>query len=279
MSSHVKLTIACLLCLLVAACSSGSIRAPIASRSHDANPESTSGVTTSPAKTGRSYSTSSATHYVVRSGDTLYSISRKYGMEFWQLASINGIRPPYNIYAGQRLSLRGKAKVSTAAAPVSSPVPSAGTPQPESAPKVAVSSVEQPAAGETGSVTEFDGTWQWPTRGRLLRGYKPNEPGKKGINIGGHNDQPVKAAASGKVVYVGSGLVGYGRLIIIRHNEELLSTYGHNSKLLVEEGEYVKAGQVIAKMGSSGTDRTELYFEIRKDGKPVDPLAYLPGQP
>jgi lipoprotein NlpD len=194
-------------------------------------------------------------------------------MEFWELASINGIRPPYNIYAGQRLSLQGNAKAVTA------PVSTVGKTQPKSAPKVATQSAEKPAAANAGAVTTFDGKWQWPTRGRLLRGYKPNEPGKKGISIGGHNEQPVKAAASGKVVYVGSGLVGYGRLIIIRHNEELLSTYGHNSKLLVEEGEYVKAGQVIAEMGSSGTDRTELYFEIRKDGKPVDPLAYLPGQP
>ena len=86
----------------------------------------------------------------------------------------------------------------------------------------------------------------------------------------------MKAAANGKVVYSGSGLVGYGRLIIIKHNETLLSAYGHNSKLLVSEGEYVKAGQEIANMGSSGTDRTQLYFEIRKNGKPVNPLRYLP---
>ena len=273
MSSYVKFATTCLLFLLVSGCSSGSIHAPIDSRSHDANPKSTSGIKTSPAKTGRSYSASNATHYVVRSGDTLYSISRKYGMEFWQLASINGIRPPYNIHAGQRLSLRGNAKA------VAAPVSKAGKPQPKPAPKATASNVEKPAAAKSGTVTSFDGKWQWPTRGRLLRGYKPNEPGKKGISIGGHNEQPVKAAASGKVVYVGSGLVGYGRLIIIRHNEKLLSTYGHNSKLLVEEGESVKAGQVIAKMGSSGTDRTELYFEIRKDGKPVNPLAYLPRQP
>ena len=86
----------------------------------------------------------------------------------------------------------------------------------------------------------------------------------------------MKTAAAGKVVYSGSGLVGYGRLIIIKHNETLLSAYGHNSNLLVSEGEYVKAGQVIANMGSSGTDRTRLYFEIRKNGKPVNPLRYLP---
>ena len=275
MSSYVKFATTCLLFLLVSGCSSGSIRAPIDSRSHDANSKSTASIKTSPARAGRNYSTSNATHYVVRSGDTLYSISRKYGMEFWELASINGIRPPYNIYAGQRLSLRGESKTAAVAAPVSR----AGTTQSKPASKVATQGVKKPATAQDGTVTTFDGKWQWPTRGRLLRGYKPNEPGKKGINIGGHSEQPVKAAASGKVVYVGSGLVGYGRLIIIRHNKELLSTYGHNSKLLVEEGESVKAGQVIAKMGSSGTDRTELYFEIRKDGKPVNPLAYLPRQP
>jgi len=195
-------------------------------------------------------------------------------MEYWEIASINGIHPPFTVYKGQRLSLRGKAK---AGAPAAS-VPKAGKPKPKPAPapKETAKKSAQPAAAKTGAVVKFDGKWEWPTRGRLLRGYKPNEPGKKGINIGGHSGQPVKAAASGKVVYVGGGLVGYGRLIIIRHNEHLLSTYGHNSKLLVAEKEYVKTGQVIAKMGSSGSSRTELYFEIRKDGKPVNPLNYLP---
>jgi lipoprotein NlpD len=118
--------------------------------------------------------------------------------------------------------------------------------------------------------------WVWPANGRLISGYQPDAPGKKGIDIAGKKGQSVKAAAAGKVVYSGSGLVGYGRLIIIKHNETLLSAYGHNSNLLVSEGEYVKAGQVIANMGSSGTDRTRLYFEIRKNGKPVNPLRYLP---
>ncbi len=106
--------------------------------------------------------------------------------------------------------------------------------------------------------------------------YQANSTGKRGIEIGGHADQPVNAAGNGRVVYAGSGLVGYGRLIIIKHSENLLSAYGHNSKLLVAEGEHVTAGQMVAKMGSSGTSRNELYFEIRKDGKPVDPLKYLP---
>lgn len=132
------------------------------------------------------------------------------------------------------------------------------------------------AAGPVENPPEFDGKWTWPTHGRVSSGFNANTPGKKGIQIEGHSGQPVKAAASGKVVYVGSGLVGYGRLIIIKHNDRLLSAYGHNSKLLVVEGEYVEIGQTIATMGSSGADRSALYFEVRKDGKPVNPLYYLP---
>ena len=261
MPGQIKFITVCLLSIVVLACGSRSVNAPIDSRSNSKQSGSTSSVTARPAKTGHSYSSNGAAYHVVRSGETLYSISRKYGMEYRTLASINGVQPPYTLYKGQRLSLRGKTK---AAAPKAK------------APKLTANSTAQPATAKTGKGVKFDGKWKWPARGRLLRGYKPNEPGKKGINIGGHSGQPVKAAASGKVVYVGSGLVGYGRLIIIRHNEHLLSSYGHNSKLLVAEGEHVKTGQTIAKMGSSGTSRTELYFEIRKDGKPVNPLVYLP---
>lgn len=272
MPNYVKLFTLCLLSFVVLACSSHSTKAPIDSRSNSKHAKSPSSVTSSPAKTGRSYSTNGAAYYTVKSGDTLYSIARKHGMEYWKLASINGIDPPFTVYKGQRLNLRGPAKTGT---PVAS-VPKTRKPNSRPAPKAKAKNTAQPVAAKSGAVVKFDGNWKWPTRGRLLRGYKPNEPGKKGITIGGHSGQPVKAAASGKVVYVGSGLVGYGRLIIIRHNEHLLSTYGHNSKLLVAEKEYVKAGQEIAKMGSSGTSRTELYFEIRKDGKPVNPLKYLP---
>jgi lipoprotein NlpD len=131
-------------------------------------------------------------------------------------------------------------------------------------------------AGAAARAVSYDGRWVWPTRGRLLRSYQSSGRGKRGIDIGGHEGQPVKAAANGKVVYAGSGLVGYGRLIIIKHNENLLSAYGHNSTLLVSEGDQVRAGQQIAKMGSSGTNRTGLYFEVRQNGKPVNPLRYLP---
>ena len=227
----------------------------------------------------RRYSAAKDGVYVVRQGDTLSSIARRYGMGYKQLASINGIRLPYTIHAGQRLRLTGEAAAEVKVAPLPKAVKVTPVAAKKAVVKTETAAVEQPAAARASEVIAFDGRWQWPTRGRLLRSYKPNEPGKKGIYIGGHNGQPVNAAANGKVVYVGSGLVGYGRLIILRHNESLLSTYGHNSELLVAEGEYVKAGQMIAKMGSSSTGRTALYFEIRKDGKPVDPSAYLPAKP
>jgi lipoprotein NlpD len=120
--------------------------------------------------------------------------------------------------------------------------------------------------------------WSWPADGPLIRGYKADSAGKKGIYIGGEAGQAVRAAAAGKVVYSGSGLSGYGRLIIIKHNNDFLSAYAHNRKLIAREGQWVKKGEVIAQMGSTDTDRTQLHFEIRKRGRPVDPLHHLPSR-
>ncbi len=241
-----------------------------------------------------------ATGYVVARGDTLYSIAWQHGMVVSELARINGLRTPYTIFAGQHLKLKAgqvpQAVPLARSAPITStplPVPAAraravpapgpatapaAAPAVRPAPRPAATPAPRPAAAHVAEVPDYDGKWVWPTRGKLLHGYQENTNGKKGIDISGHHGQPVNAAAAGKVVYVGSGLVGYGRLIIIKHNESLLSAYGHNSKLLVAEGDHVRAGQLIAYMGNSGTNRTVLYFEIRKDGKPVDPVRYLPRQ-
>jgi lipoprotein NlpD len=274
--------------LLLLGCSSGTVKAPVDSRGNQSAPAATS-VPRSPAQARRSPASSGESHYVVKRGDTLYSIAWAHGLSYQQLADSNGIRYPYTIYAGQRLELQPatalrapapmqEKAVRTRPLPRPAPVP-APTPLPAPpASKAAAPALQETvaSAGTSAEVSGYDGRWVWPTRGRLLRSYQSSGRGKKGIEIGGHDGQPVKAAASGKVVYAGSGLVGYGRLIIIKHNENLLSAYGHNSKLLVSEGDQVKAGQQIAEMGSSGTNRTGLYFEIRKDGKPVNPLSYLP---
>jgi lipoprotein NlpD len=136
-------------------------------------------------------------------------------------------------------------------------------------------SVPTPAPGGTRNVGGI--TWQWPASGEMVGGFQAGSGGDgAGLNIAGNMGDPVRAAASGTVVYSGNGLIGYGELIIIKHNDTYLSAYGHNSKRLVKEGERVSAGQEIALMGASGAPRVELHFEIRKDGKPVDPLGYLP---
>jgi len=131
-------------------------------------------------------------------------------------------------------------------------------------------SASAPAGSEAGVA------WNWPTNGKLLRGYSDSN---KGIDIGGRMGQPVLAAGDGKVVYSGNGLRGYGKLIIIKHNKTYLSAYAHNSQLLVKEGQSVKRGQKIAEMGNSDADQVKLHFEIRRFGKPVDPLQYLNSKP
>jgi lipoprotein NlpD len=118
--------------------------------------------------------------------------------------------------------------------------------------------------------------WRWPADGAVVSGFAVGDPTRQGVDIAGKAGQPVRAAADGVVVYSGSGLVGYGELVIIKHNGQWLSAYGHNRARLVNEGAVVKAGQQIAEMGRSGATRDMLHFEIRYNGKPVDPQTYLP---
>lgn len=120
--------------------------------------------------------------------------------------------------------------------------------------------------------------WRWPANGQLISRYVAGDQTRQGVGIGGSSGQPVVAAADGEVVYSGSGLIGYGELIIVRHSDEFLSAYGHNRKRLVNEGQKVKAGQQIAEMGRTGASRDMLHFEIRKNGKPLDPLGFLPAR-
>lgn len=265
----------CLLLVLPVGCSTGPVKAPVGTRSTQPQVKQVPAretVTTRKLPTTRKPPTrTNADTYFVQRGDTLYSIAWQHGLNTRQLAGMNAIRAPYTIYTGQRLRVKPGGKPSVAAASSPNPPSRAATrpvAQAVSTPKPVTASTPAPP----GAVSQ----WVWPAKGPLLRGYHPDSSGKKGIDIGGTTGQPVIAAADGKVVYSGSGLVGYGRLIIVKHNESLLSAYGHNSELLATEGDWVKAGRVIAKMGSSGTDRTLLYFEIRKEGKPVNPLRYLP---
>lgn len=206
--------------------------------------------------------------YRVRRGDTLYSIAWRAGTDFRSLARWNGIGPPYTIYPGQRLRLEAPSSAPRPAPRVSQTVP---TPRPPAA-------SARPAPDKDPDTVRADGAlhWRWPADGPLLSSYAANDPSRAGIKIGGKAGQPVRAAEAGRVVYSGSGLIGYGRLIIIKHNENYLTAYGHNAKLLVKEGERVARGSHIADMGRSNDGRSMLHFEMRREGRPVDPLKLLP---
>lgn len=202
--------------------------------------------------------------YLVHRGDTLYSIAFRHGLDYRQVARWNRIGAPYRIYPGQKLRLvppraasRGSSSASRARSDQSS------TPRRPSPPPAA------PAGrGEL--------KWRWPTEGEVVRRFSANSEGKRGIELRGRAGQVVEAAAGGRVVYSGNGLRGYGNLVIIKHNGRYLTAYAYNQRILVKEGDAVAQGQKIARMGLDARKRPTLHFELRRDGKPVDPLRYLP---
>lgn len=220
-------------------------------------------------------------HHVVVRGDTLYSIAWRYGQDYRTVARWNNIGPPYLIYPGNRIRVTPPAQqvspplTTTPTRQPSPPIPPAGpdrtdTARTPSPPVAAPAPAPAPRTAAPAGVI----SWQWPTQGELLRVQSPTA--EKGIKISGRIGQEINAAAPGRVVYSGSGLIGYGRLIIIKHDDTYLSAYAHNHELLVEEGDSVSAGQQIATMGTGSEGRALLHFEIRRNGQPVDPLQHLP---
>lgn len=201
--------------------------------------------------------------YVVRRGDTLYSIAFRYGLDFRVLAALNRIPDTYMIYPGQKLKLRGVARSGQPL--VLAPVPAASS---RAAP------VTRPLAAPM--PVPLGVVWQWPVASKVIGVFKPDRVGPKGIALDGKLGDPVRAAREGRVVYVGSSLIGYGQLVIIKHDDVYLSAYAHNSRVLVKEATVVRAGDIIAEMGASGTDRIQLHFEVRRNGEPIDPLLVLP---
>jgi len=205
---------------------------------------------------------------IVQKGDTLYSIARRQGLTHKQLARWNRLKPPYNLYPKQKLSLRPPATSAVAKA----------RPQNENIKKQQeIVKKQQFVDKKPESVLPSRVTsWNWPVKGRVVSQFKSNDTARKGIIIAGNRGQSVRASAAGKVVYSGNGLISYGNLVIIKHSNTFLSAYAYNRKLLVKEGELVTKGQVIAQMGSVDKGRSRLHFEIRKNGKPVNPMSYLP---
>ncbi len=210
-------------------------------------------------------------YYTVKPGDTLTRISLDNGQPWKDVARWNNIDKPNQIEVGQVLRVVPPVAVA-AAAPVSPtgvvtrPVTSSGA-----APAVTAAAPKpQPELAGADEVVD----WSWPVTGPVLAGF--DEVKNKGLDLGGAAGDAVLAAADGKVVYVGEGLRGYGKLIILKHNNTFLTAYAHNQALLVKEDQSVRKGQKIAEMGSSDTDRVKLHFEVRRQGKPVDPAKFLP---
>jgi lipoprotein NlpD len=301
--------------LLLAGCAPVRQGAPVVDRTPSAAPHVKAIPTPSRADSGGEV-------YVVKRGDTLYSIALEHGMDYRELAAINGITDPGALPVGRELKLKRPA-------PPTAPPPAAREPgEVVTAPLIVPAGIEakplgdsftfktEPkgyklpyseealsrmksgaplAAAKPESATppkpearpepkpetkpaldpEGDGEieWAWPVSGKLISRFSETS---KGIDIAGRMGQPVYASAPGKVVYTGSGLRGYGKLVIIKHNSVYLSAYAHNREILVKEGQSVAKGQQIAEMGNTDADQVKLHFEIRRYGKPVDPLKYLP---
>lgn len=263
--------------------------APVVSRRAPAEPTSATAVA------------SAAGTHVVSAGETLYAIAFRHGLDYRELARLNGIASPYVIRPGQRLRLVGARQRETApapapqaaetparpaprlerevvAAPVPRPTPVDATSKPAGTQASSVQSKPPEASPEPAKAGGGAGIrWQWPTEGKPSR--SPTALGQKGIEFLGSLGQPVRAAAAGEVVYAGNGLHGYGNLVIVKHDDVYISAYGNNQRLLVAEGSKVERGQPIAEMGAGGDGRASLHFEVRRHGRAVDPLQYLPPAP
>ena len=209
--------------------------------------------------------------HIVQKGDTLYSIAWRYGLDHGRLAQINRIRKPYTIYAGQRLKLAGvPARLS------STPKASSGkqSPKKSAAPKTVYAA--KPVSKPKPAFTVSRLAWAWPVNGRVISRFSLSGSVNKGIDIEAKAGVQVKAAEAGSVVYAGGNLRGYGKLVIIKHDDAFLSAYGNNESLLVKEGETVTKGQAIAQVGANDAKVEMLHFEIRRQGRPEDPVRHLP---
>ena len=211
------------------------------------------------------------TSYTVRSGDTLYSIAWRNRLDWRDLARWNGLADGGLIYPGQVLRLTPAARTSNNNATPNSP---GSTTRPGSSVPSGTGKTPTPAGGSSPPVMVAG--WYWPATGPVVATFNNKNSLGNGLDIGGRIGDPVRAAAGGRVVYAGSGLIGYGQLIIVKHNDTFLSAYGHNRTLAVKEGDLVKIGQKIAEIGEGPGKKPLLHFEIRVDGKPVDPIRYLP---
>jgi len=251
---------------------------------------------TSESKAAAAPATLGANQYLVQKGDTLYSIGRKFGIPFMKLADFNQLQAPYEIHVGQVLNLNARpANTSTANSKTNASANTADdaevvtsaiirpdinntgdtTATAASAPATADTSKTAAAATDLEAITDSDIQWQWPLAGKVSTGFDAQT--NKGLNITGNAGQVINAAGAGKVIYSGMDVRGYGKLIIIKHNSNLLSVYAHQGNSLVKEGVFVASGEKLANLPAQANNKAPvLHFEIRQKGKPVDPTGYLP---
>jgi lipoprotein NlpD len=221
-------------------------------------------------------------YYTVKPGDTLIRIGLDHGQGFKDIARWSGVENPNRIEVGQVLRVEPPIVSGVVTKPVAlanvTPIATAPlrTASADKPPTTAPLPNDASSAPVVAANADEEMGWIWPTNGVVLAGF--DEVKNKGLDIGGAAGDPVLAAADGRVVYVGAGLRGYGNLIILKHNNTYLTAYAHNQTLLIKEDQSVRKGQKIAEMGSSDTDRVKLHFEVRRQGKPVDPVKYLPAR-
>lgn len=214
---------------------------------------------------------------IVQPGETLYVLAWEAGIDYRVIARANGLKHPYRVVPGQRIRISTPGD-QTHGAPrprkvIVSTVPTKSFKGTRLKPDKGTNESDNPPAN--GEKTQR--TWLWPAQGKVLRRFTSREE-SNGIEIGGKEGTLIRASANGKVVYAGSGLRGYGNLLILKHDNQFLSAYAHNRRLLVKENDTIAAGKEIAEMGKKNSGRPRLHFEIRKNGKPVDPLNYLPAR-
>ncbi|WP_374624077.1 peptidoglycan DD-metalloendopeptidase family protein [Pandoraea sp.] len=260
---------------MLAACASRQVGAPVVDRT-------VGGTTTDSSVSGAAPVIDNTPvppgFYRVKPGDRLYRIALENGQNYRDIARWNNIQNPDQIEVGQ--VLRVKPPAGDTGTPLPAPVASgssfasnnpASVPPATATPPANASAAAAPSAVSSGELR-----LSWPAKGNIIGRFDDSK--NKGLNIGGNAGDPVYAAGAGKVVYSGAGLRGYGNLVIIKHDATFLTAYAHNRTLLVKEGDSVTRGQKIAEMGNSDADRVMLHFEVRRDGKPVDPMKYLPPQ-
>ena len=256
-------------CMLAAGCASQHQAAPVVDRTGRST-EPPAPVAKETAPTPR---TLGEGEYEVKKGDTLYSIALEHGVDYRELAQWNSLEDPAKIRIGQVLRTKPEegrgAQVSKVA--ISRPLESRPLDAPAAAKPAAVPHKAPPVPATDGDVLKF----VWPAKGKVIAAFEQTRG--KGVDIDGRVGDPIVASAKGKVTYVGSGIRGLGKLLIIQHSDEFLTVYAHTSQILVKEQQVVERGQKIAEIGASDADKPMLHFQIRKLGRPLDPKQFLPG--